>query len=71
MMERQFPPNKLKEIDIKSASNFMSLIKDSRESKFTLVLGAGVSASAGVPQWKELLKKICSAFFLIGKWITN
>ena len=62
-MERQFPPNKLKEIDIKSASNFMSLIKDSRESKFTLVLGAGVSASAGVPQWKELLKKICSAFF--------
>jgi len=41
----------------------MSLLKDVHRNPITLVLGAGVSASAGIPNWRELLIKVCSSFY--------
>jgi len=63
MSGKKFPPVKLTNLNFQSASNFMSLLKDVHRNPITLVLGAGVSASAGIPNWQELLIKACSSFF--------
>jgi hypothetical protein len=63
MSGKKFPPVKLTNLNFQSASNFMSLLKDVHRNPITLVLGAGVSASAGIPNWQELLIEACSSFF--------
>lgn len=63
MSGKKFPPVKLANLNLQSASNFMSLLKDVHRNPITLVFGAGVSASAGIPNWRELLIKACSSFF--------
>ena len=63
MLIKKFPPAKLKILDFQSASNYMSLLEDAHKNPITLALGAGVSASAGIPKWRELLIKACSSFF--------
>ena len=60
---KTFPPHKFKYLDNQSASNFIRLINDFRTSPVTLIIGSGVSASAGLPIWKEFLKRVCGAFF--------
>jgi hypothetical protein len=60
---RSFPPRKIADLDRQSASNFLALLRDSIDFPVTLLLGAGVSASASLPPWNTLLKKICAAFF--------
>lgn len=60
---KTFPPHKFKYLDNQSASNFIRLINDFRTSPVTLMIGSGVSASAGLPIWKEFLKRVCGAFF--------
>jgi hypothetical protein len=41
----------------------MKLLVEAKRQAVALVLGAGVSSSAGLPTWPQLLKKICAAFF--------
>ncbi len=60
---RVFPPNKVADLDRKNAGNFMELLRTIKTSPITLILGAGVSTSAGLPSWNTLLNKICASFF--------
>jgi hypothetical protein len=64
--EKTFPPRKIADLNRQSASNFLSLLKDSRYFPMTFIIGAGVSASAGLPLWNTLLQRICATFF--GQW---
>jgi hypothetical protein len=41
----------------------MALVRAMNQAPVTLFLGSGVSASAGLPVWEELLVRICAAFF--------
>lgn len=58
-----FPPPKLKELTNRSANNFLSLVKTIFKCPSTLVIGAGVSTSAGLPGWSKLLRNIASIYF--------
>ncbi len=60
---RKFPPNKLDFLTKKSASNFLSLLKNLSSDNITLFLGCGVSKSVGLPDWYEFLENICYSFF--------
>ena len=53
----------LKELDKRSASAFIQLLKKILKGKTTLYLGAGVSASCGMPTWNKLIEQICTTFF--------
>ncbi len=53
----------LKDLDKKSASAFVQLLKELLQKRITLFLGAGVSASSGIPTWNQLIEQICSTFF--------
>jgi len=61
--KKTFPPRKIKDLDQRSASNFISLAREARKFPITLFLGSGVSASAGLPIWRDLLERICTIFF--------
>jgi hypothetical protein len=60
---RTFPPPCLSDLEDDSAGAFLKLSRGLREQQTTLVFGSGVSASAGLPIWRELLIAIGSAFF--------
>jgi hypothetical protein len=59
---RSFPPQRLADLTKQSAANFFKLI-GRLEHGITLVLGAGVSSSVGIPFWSQLLERMCSGFF--------
>lgn len=59
---RPFPPKQVADLSKQSASNFVKLVKRLQHG-VTLVLGAGVSSSAGIPFWSQLLERMCSGFF--------
>ncbi|KEI91132.1 SIR2 family protein [Clostridium botulinum] len=59
----EYPDEAVAFLDRKSCSNLYSLIKTVNNSQCSLVLGAGVSASVGLPTWDKLLKRICYTFF--------
>ena len=50
-------------LDANSASAFIQLLNELLQKKVTLFLGAGVSASMGIPTWNQLIEQICSTFF--------
>ena len=60
---RVFPPNRISDLGRINAGKFMALLRALKTSPITLVLGAGVSTSSGLPAWNTLLKKICASFF--------
>ncbi len=68
MAKKWLPPEKIRDLSDRSASNLISLIRDVQNSPVTLVLGSGVSASAGLPTWPEFLKGICESFFMHWEW---
>jgi len=53
----------LKDLDSKSASAFIQLLSEILKKRTTLYLGAGVSASSGIPTWNQLIEQICTTFF--------
>lgn len=61
--KREFPPKKLAFMSPNSASNFLSLLLDLKRCPTTIVCGAGLSASVGLPTWVNLLKKLSFSFF--------
>ena len=65
---QHFPPEAIADLSKASASGFMKLVETLEKREFALVLGAGVSNSAGLPAWTTLLYKICSAFFYHWEW---
>lgn len=50
-------------LDSQSASNVLSLVNTCKTKQYSLALGAGVSASAGLPDWDRLLKRITYIYF--------
>lgn len=60
---KDFRSENLKFLDIKSASNFLSLVKDLKTKESSIVIGAGVSSSAGLPTWGTLLERISFTYF--------
>jgi hypothetical protein len=63
VVKQPFPPSGLDDLDLVSAGAVLSLVRSIRTAPITLVLGSGVSASAGLPIWKEFLARVCSVFF--------
>src|SRR5947207_7700927 len=62
MSRSWFPPEELASFDRYSASRLLRLLTILQSQPIVLVLGAGVSASAGLPTWNELMAKICQVF---------
>ncbi|MBU3213984.1 SIR2 family protein [Clostridium estertheticum] len=59
----------LPDLDSRSASNLLSLINTCKSTPCSIALGAGMSASAGLPTWDTLLRKISYSYF--EHWIFN
>lgn len=51
-------------LDDDSQRSISNLLKDTQNKEITLVCGAGVSVSAGLPSWNKYLKKIVSTFLV-------
>lgn len=64
--DRSFPPGPIIDLERKGAGRFLELGAALRSGPATLVLGAGASASASLPDWRRLLIQICQVFY--GHW---
>ncbi len=62
-MKREFPPQAIADLAKPSASALMFAARRLSKGAVVLFLGSGVSASAGLPIWNELLVRICTVFF--------
>lgn len=58
-----FPDKRLSLLSKQSQSNYYKLLRDIGYHPYCLVLGAGASATVGLPTWSLLLKKICYCYF--------
>jgi hypothetical protein len=59
----EFPPPQIRDLDKKSAGNYLSLLRRLVSRPISLILGSGTSATVGIPIWKKLLTQICASFF--------
>ena len=55
-------PPIIEELDPPSRRNFRNLLQQAGRRPIGLMLGAGVSVSAGLPDWKELVRRVCEYF---------
>lgn len=69
VMKKEFRPTVVSDLSRSSVVAFASLVKAIHRKKFALVLGAGVSASAGLPSWIVLLRRIASTY--LSHWEFN
>lgn len=58
-----YPDKRISHLSKQSCSNFYKLLNDVKKNPCCLALGAGVSATVGLPLWVTLLKKICYCYF--------
>lgn len=58
-----YPDERLKFLSKQSCSNFYKLMRELKEHSCCLALGAGASATVGLPVWSHLLKRICHCYF--------
>lgn len=58
-----YPDDRISFLSKQSCSNFYKLLHDLNEHPCCLALGAGASATVGLPLWSHLLKKICYCYF--------
>lgn len=58
-----YPDEKINFLSKQSCSNFYKLIRDLNDHSCCLVLGAGASATVGLPVWSRLLKRIFHCYF--------
>lgn len=62
---KKFPPDQISDLDKYSASKLVALKRLLVSgSTVSLMLGAGTSASAGVPTWDALLRRIVNTYFM-------
>jgi len=54
-------------LDLDSQKSFSNFIKASKTKEITIVCGAGLSVSAGLPTWTTYLRRIVSEFLLTWK----
>lgn len=66
---KKFSVKLLSDLDSQSASNLLALINTCKSDACSIALGAGMSASVGLPTWDKLLRKISYAYF--EHWIFN
>ena len=59
-----YPDDRVNFLSRQSCSNFYKLIHDLNDHSCCLVLGAGASATVGLPVWSKLLKRICHCYFM-------
>jgi hypothetical protein len=53
----------LPDLDSRSASNLLSLVKTCKSNECSIALGAGMSVSVGLPSWDKFLRRISYAYF--------
>ena len=58
-----YPSESISFLDKKSCSNLYSLKKELKSNCCSFALGAGASASVGLPTWNTFLNRICYTFF--------
>ena len=58
-----YPDERINFLSKQSCSNFYKLMHDLNDHSCCLVLGAGASATVGLPVWSRLLKRICHCYF--------
>jgi len=58
-----YPEKELQFLSKQSCSNFYKLLRDLDDHQFCIALGAGASATVGLPTWSYLLKRICHCYF--------
>lgn len=59
-----YPEKGLQFLSEQSCSNFYKLLHDLNDHQFCIALGAGASATVGLPTWPYLLKRICHCYFM-------
>lgn len=64
-----YPDERLNFLSKQSCSNFYKLMFDLNDHPCCLALGAGASATVGLPVWSRLLKRICHCYFK--QWSLN
>lgn len=58
-----YPEREIQFLSEQSCSNLYKLLRDLDDHDFSVALGAGASASVGLPTWSHLLKRICHCYF--------